>query len=319
MYRILQIDGGGIKGIIPIIICEELERIMKATIADTFNMITGSSTGAIIGGLLAHGIPAERVRKMYINDGPRLFTPRPRWKPKNWLKPKYDREPFCTMLRNLLGDKYMIDAETDFMATAFGLCANRTHFIKSWDRKDKLLLSRSVIEWSALSAAHYFGKVCAPWYRWSFEGPSGITGERAGEVFQDGGQGNHNCTLAYCLTEVFARNLDAHGVTILSLGTGDRDRTTKYSDASKTKYLDEIVRFPFQARTESGINQVMAGRYIAAHRQNVRVFRINVTLPAEIDKLDAVDHLGEFVEMAQKVVWGEWFRRAVVPALSVPI
>ena len=314
MFRILQIDGGGIKGILPAIICEELERITRAPICKTFDLISGTSTGAILGGLLAFKKSAESIRKLYAHDGPRLFTPRGQWNPRNWVRPKYDRAPFESMLNDLLGDSYLFEANCEIMATAFGLCANRTHFVKSWNRKDQMLLARKVIAWSALSAARYFGKISAPCYKWSYEMPNGLAGDRVGEVFQDGGQGNHNCTLAYCLTEVFARGLDKEGpVTILSLGTGDHDTMKTYDDAADTRYFEEIIRFPFQARTESSINQIMAARYISANRKNVKVIRINVSLSADSDKLDAVRHINEFMEMGLKIVESEWFRRSLVP------
>ena len=53
--RILTIDGGGIKGIIPAVILKDLERRLQektnnpnATLADFFDMIAGTSTGGIL-------------------------------------------------------------------------------------------------------------------------------------------------------------------------------------------------------------------------------------------------------------------------------
>ena len=51
-YKILSIDGGGVRGIIPAIWLCEIEKELKKPMASVFNMITGASTGAIIGAAL---------------------------------------------------------------------------------------------------------------------------------------------------------------------------------------------------------------------------------------------------------------------------
>lgn len=56
--RILSIDGGGIRGIIPLTILSHLEEDTKKPIAQLFDVITGTSTGGIIA--LGLNVPNER-------------------------------------------------------------------------------------------------------------------------------------------------------------------------------------------------------------------------------------------------------------------
>ena len=53
MKKILQIDGGGIRGIIPAVILSYLEEKCGKPLCQCFDLITGTSTGAIIGGAIA--------------------------------------------------------------------------------------------------------------------------------------------------------------------------------------------------------------------------------------------------------------------------
>ncbi|HEY3086686.1 MAG TPA: patatin-like phospholipase family protein [Jatrophihabitantaceae bacterium] len=48
LVRVLSIDGGGMRGIIPAMILAEIERRTKRPIAKLFDLITGTSTGGII-------------------------------------------------------------------------------------------------------------------------------------------------------------------------------------------------------------------------------------------------------------------------------
>lgn len=62
---ILSIDGGGIRGVIPVMLLQELERILKSMgqdqgIASCFDLIAGTSTGGLIA--LALSAPADRIR-----------------------------------------------------------------------------------------------------------------------------------------------------------------------------------------------------------------------------------------------------------------
>ena len=74
-FRILSIDGGGIRGILPLAILAELEAVhlRGRSIADYFDLITGTSTGGIIALGLARGLTAAEILEIYIRRGREVF------------------------------------------------------------------------------------------------------------------------------------------------------------------------------------------------------------------------------------------------------
>ena len=86
MKKILSIDGGGIRGIIPALVLAEIEKKTGKPIAKSFDLIAGTSTGGILGlGLCVdngQGEPkftARELVNLYRNRGREIFS-RSFWK-----------------------------------------------------------------------------------------------------------------------------------------------------------------------------------------------------------------------------------------------
>jgi len=78
--KLLALDGGGIRGLITIEILAKIESILRKrssnpslVLADYFDYIAGTSTGAVIGTLLALGKPADEIRRIYLDCGRMMF------------------------------------------------------------------------------------------------------------------------------------------------------------------------------------------------------------------------------------------------------
>ena len=79
--RILALDGGGIRGIITLEILAGLETLLREqsgrqndfVLADYFDFIAGTSTGAIIGTALSLGMSVADVRSFYLETGREMF------------------------------------------------------------------------------------------------------------------------------------------------------------------------------------------------------------------------------------------------------
>jgi patatin-like phospholipase/acyl hydrolase len=61
-FRILSLDGGGAKGFYSLGVLREIEAMVGCRLHEKFDLIFGTSTGAIIGALLAIGKPVEETR-----------------------------------------------------------------------------------------------------------------------------------------------------------------------------------------------------------------------------------------------------------------
>lgn len=71
---LLSVDGGGIRGIIPVVPLAKLESVTGRPARETFSFVSGTSTGAIIAALLAAGVPASRILEFYMDRTREVFT-----------------------------------------------------------------------------------------------------------------------------------------------------------------------------------------------------------------------------------------------------
>ena len=88
-FRILSFDGGGIRGAFGSTVIETFEQKLGRPLSDFFDLVAGTSTGAILGSGVAHGVPGSRLVEFYTKYGEKIFEPREAYKPKNWVKTVY--------------------------------------------------------------------------------------------------------------------------------------------------------------------------------------------------------------------------------------
>ncbi len=75
MKRILSIDGGGIRGIIPAATLVALEQQWNKPARECFDFLAGTSTGALIAAALAAGLPATQILDIYVKRSSEIFSP----------------------------------------------------------------------------------------------------------------------------------------------------------------------------------------------------------------------------------------------------
>ncbi|MEL7119673.1 MAG: CBASS cGAMP-activated phospholipase [Bacteroidota bacterium] len=76
VFKILSIDGGGIKGLYSSTILEHLEEEFSCSISNYFDMLCGTSTGGLIALGLSLKIPAKEISNIYIQQGQKIFPKR---------------------------------------------------------------------------------------------------------------------------------------------------------------------------------------------------------------------------------------------------
>src|SRR6266481_1998076 len=101
--KLLACDGGGIRGIISIEILAQIEAELRKTtgksdlvLADYFDYVGGTSTGAIIATLVALGFSIDQVRDFYIKSGAEMFQPAKLWER---LHTKFKDDNLTAMLK----------------------------------------------------------------------------------------------------------------------------------------------------------------------------------------------------------------------------
>ncbi len=85
-FKVLTIDGGGIKGLYSSKILEHLEEKFACHLSDYFDMFCGTSTGGLIALALSLKIPASEISDFYKEEGPKIF---PSFKEVEFMEKKY--------------------------------------------------------------------------------------------------------------------------------------------------------------------------------------------------------------------------------------
>jgi patatin-like phospholipase/acyl hydrolase len=114
--KLLACDGGGIRGVITLEILAEIERQLQKklgrgedfVLAEYFDYIAGTSTGAIIAACLSLGMRVEDVLKFYLESGPAMFA-KSRFLLRLWHK--YDSTPLAKMLQKKFGADTTLGSE----------------------------------------------------------------------------------------------------------------------------------------------------------------------------------------------------------------
>ena len=116
-FRILSIDGGGIKGIFPaaILTCLEDTCLDGQPIGDYFDLIAGTSTGGIIALGLGTGLAARSLLDLYVDEGHRVFPPKQRQKGRRLFRRlsrnRYDRTALDELLHQTLGTRTLRESK----------------------------------------------------------------------------------------------------------------------------------------------------------------------------------------------------------------
>lgn len=124
MRRILAIDGGGIRGIIPAAVLVALEAQLGASLAEEFDLISGTSTGGILACGLAAGLSAQSMLDLYVKRGGEIFSRSPEWIAETAdgvLGPKYDASALEAILKEVLGNLTLAQAKTVLLVPSYAL------------------------------------------------------------------------------------------------------------------------------------------------------------------------------------------------------
>lgn len=114
--KILSLDGGGIRGALTLGYLKKLEDVLKAKFHDQpdfrlsnyFDLIGGTSTGAIIAASLSIGKTVEEIIKLYMDLGGKIFGEKRNWwnpmETMKWLKANYNYKAMEDGLKFAYGD-----------------------------------------------------------------------------------------------------------------------------------------------------------------------------------------------------------------------
>jgi patatin-like phospholipase/acyl hydrolase len=229
--RVLALDGGGIRGVIPAMVLAEIERKTGKRIAELFDLIAGTSTG----GILALGLTvpddagkprnsADDLVALYAEKGNVIF----RRSFLHWLitlgglvGSKYALRGLEQTLRTYFGDARLKDAVTEVVITSYDLESRDAWFLARHKAQEKPAENdfpmRDVAR-STSAAPTYFAAE-----RLSVKPPTAMVD---GGVFA-----NNPAMCAYVEAIKLHPDADPRDVLVVSLGTGQVTTPIRYARA----------------------------------------------------------------------------------------
>ena len=296
-FRILSIDGGGIRGVYPAAFLAGLERryLGGESVARHFDLIAGTSTGGILAVGLGAGITATELRDLYVHRGCEIFPPigpkalegilRWFWSACQVFKYRYDRKALKGILQETLGDRKFGEARTRLCIPSFDGRYGEVYIFKTPHhpdfRKDARESMTKVAE--ATSAAPTFFRPL----------------EDGGYTFVDGGVWANNPVMIGLVDALTCFTVKADQVRILSLGCGDDpyivDRR-KIVGGGIWAWRD-VIFAAMRLQSQNAVGQ--AGLLIGADR----IVRIDVpTTDAKIEMDDWRRAVGELPGAAEAAI-----------------
>lgn len=274
--RILSLDGGGAKGFYTLGILREIEGMVKCPLYEKFDLIFGTSTGAIIAALLALGRSVKDISDLYEQHVPTV------------MQQKSSRNKSHALAK--LGDEIFGEDKFDKMKTGVGIVATR------W------VIERPMIFKTSIGQAHGRMGTFSPGFgvRISdavqascsaypfFERKTVKTDNGDLVELMDGGYCANNPTLYAIADATMALKLPPEHIRVLSVGVGVYP-APKQSWFSTTKWAQKLMSVQLLQKTlEINTQSMDQLRHVLFH--NISTVRINDTFEQPEMATDLFEH-----------------------------
>lgn len=287
--RILSIDGGGIKGVLPASFLATIEDATGKSVVDHFDLIAGTSTGGIIAIGLGLGMTAAEVLRFYEKEGPAIFSQTDvadaslvgklrnlcRRKARSLRRvgaSKYDPAALKAALERAFGNQKLGDSKTRLLVPAFDRQRRDIHVFKTSHHE------RFRLDWKERAVDVALATAAAPTYLPGHRLDNGIS-------LIDGGVWANNPVGLAAVEAIGVLGWPSSSVYALSIGCTDAPITIPEGTglAGLTLKIADVF-FIGQSSGALGTAKLLLGD----HEGDKRLFRVqHVASPGEFS-LDAV-------------------------------
>ncbi len=252
LFKILSIDGGGIRGVYPAHILDRIEACFQINLDKAFDMIAGTSTGAIIAAGVATGVSSSDIVGMYKDHGEKIFKKKGANLWNNRLinfrgiyTSMYDAQYLKSVLTDVFHSKRLGEIDKPLLIPSTDIGNGCVHVFKSgyskeFTRDNEVLVRDAVL--ASCSAPTYFDPQKLDKY-----------------LLADGGLWANNPSFA-AIIEARKRLLIAQkDIKIFTLGTG-HTKVAYGIDANRKWGLingwkkNEFINFIFSLQSQSILN-----------------------------------------------------------------
>lgn len=304
--RILSIDGGGIRGVIPAILLDQIERRTEKPISDLFDLIAGTSTGAILAlGLVVPGennkpkYTARDLLNIYKDRGGEVFK-KSLWRRIPLLDifdEKYSNKGIEAVMKEYFDDIELRDSLKDVLITSYDIENRKPYFFKS-SKAENLTECRNHLMRDIARATS-----AAPTYFEPAETPALMCcEENKTRYLIDGGIVANNpalCAYAEAMNSENPPDPDKDERFIfVSLGTGTSNTRIPYEKAKnwgKLGWVRPVVSSLMDAANDvvdyqlRQILQPIPEQEENVSQKSINYYRFNIKLTEAEEDMDAVD------------------------------
>ncbi len=254
-FRILSLDGGGIKGIFPAAVLTYLEKeyLDGKSVGDYFDLIAGTSTGGILALGMGAGLTAGKILQMYLEEGRRVFPSKKRGlagRARRLVSAQYNRGPLDELLKQRLGEKTLRESRHRLLIPSTEGRNGEVWVFKTPHHPDYRLDGDALM--SSVAAA----TSAAPTYFTPFE--------QGGYTYLDGGVWANNPTMAALVEALSCFTLRREDVRILSIGCGENPFQVTEGQARRSGMVHwrGIIAVAMQLQSVTAVNQagLLVGR-----------------------------------------------------------
>ncbi len=226
-YRILSIDGGGVRGVIPGVVILEIEKRLGKPISDCFDLISGTSIGGQFALALSRAAKdgsafwrAEALDELYTRSLRTIFSYKKDRKLNLFpgiIHEKYNSDGIESVLEELFGDSLISESRVEVLVPAYEVENGVPHFFtRSAAQEDPNQdYSMRFVARSTSSAPTFF----APHQHSSKE-----------RAYIDGGVFANNPTMC-AFAHAQSLGFDEDDMTVVSLGTGSLSKHFTYDES----------------------------------------------------------------------------------------
>ena len=276
MKKILSIDSGGIRGMIPAIMLAEIETRTGQPVCNLFDLFAGTSTGGMLVLSLncpnpaAHQLPlfsATEIANLFHQWGHRIFGNRLQ-RADQLLAERTSEERIEEMFREYLGNTLLSESIKPTLVTAFDLMAGQPFFFSS--AKIKRNVDNDVFMWQAARATTAVPSHFEPLRLLASSSPFSHSREVA---LVDGSLFASNPAMC-ALAEAHALFPDEDDFLVISLGCGEVPRVS--SPPKRRRILD------FSLTAQSDCVDYQMRTFLSEERY----IRIQTDLVPGLDRID---------------------------------
>ncbi len=128
-FHILALDGGGTRGIYIAQLLAQVEHAFDVRIKDCFDLIAGTSTGAIIAGAVVSDVPMDEIVQLFESEAPEIF--RKRWYRNPLFFSKYSNEKLAQIIAHHIPATPLSQISTPLMITSSEIATSELHIFRS--------------------------------------------------------------------------------------------------------------------------------------------------------------------------------------------